>query len=609
MAIRLGLRGKLLAVTLGLLAVLTVGALLTVRHYFGSQLRRQAARELQAGAQVLSAVFERSGVQLRHRATILVGLPSLQDALATRRQQLEPLLMEVKAIRAANLLWATDAHGLVVASTGEYPPVGQPMHEDPFTAAALRGQEVLGFDRFGGELWLLLCVPVTKTGTTERLGAVTLALLIGDSYVARVAELMGCQIGFLWGGHQLWSAGWPPAARVRLAPAAIIGLTGPPRELTLWQQTLLWLARPVTGGSASLVTGPIAVLGLPLDEAVIQQTTRGIGGVAVVTMVIGALFSILGIRSVTRPLKRLVTDSQRIGAGDLAHRSRVQGTDEVGELAASFNQMVGRLQASHDELVALNQTLEARVRQRSRELEDAQAQLVQAEKLASIGQLAAGVAHELNSPLMVIMGNTQLARRMLAREGQLPPLLQAELNELLQMLDQEAHRAKSIISGLLDFARTRPATLTAVDVNAALEESLALVGHAAGLQEIQVVKQYAPQVPEVRGDPGQLKQVFVNVILNAVQAMPQGGTLALMSDASETLVTVAIRDTGVGIPAAVLPKVFDPFMTTKPVGLGTGLGLSISYSIIQRHGGTITIASEEGRGTTVTIHLPRPVEA
>jgi len=605
--IRLGLRAKLVGVTLGLLAILTAGALLTVRHYFGQQLRRQAARELQAGANVLASIFERSGSQLLDRGRLLAELPSLREALSKQPQQLEPLLMEVKAVRAANLLWATDAQGIVLASTGEYPPLGENLAQHPSVAAALRGQESLRFDLFTGEWWLLLCLPVKRSGSPELLGTVTLALLVGEAYLARLAELMGCQVGFLWGEHRLWSDGWPDGVRSHVVSQAIMALTRPSQDFTDSHggRRHLWLARPVTGGIPPIAAGPIALLQIQLDESVIQRTSRAIGWIALLTMGIGALCSAWAIRSITQPIKVLVADSQRIGAGDLAHRSQVLGEDEIAELATSFNHMVGQLQASYNELSLLNQTLEARVEERTRQLEQTQAQLLQAEKLASIGQLAAGVAHELNNPLMVILGNAQMGLRMLARGEQPMETMRGELSELLQALDQEAHRSKTIVSNLLDFSRTKPPAQVASDVQTLLDESLKLVHHQVSLQAIQVVKQYAADLPVITADPGQLKQVFVNVILNAVQAMPQGGTLTLRANASDTHLQIAIADTGVGIPSDQIPKVFDPFFTTKEVGVGTGLGLFVSYGLIQRHQGTIHLTSEVGHGTTVTIQLPR----
>ncbi|MBI3318294.1 MAG: HAMP domain-containing protein [Candidatus Omnitrophica bacterium] len=361
--IRFGLRAKLLLLILGLLLALTAGALLTVRHQFGQQLRRQAERELQAASHVLSSVLERSGAQLLDRGRILAELPSLQNALLKDHKQLEPLLMEVKTIRAANLLWATDTQGKVLASTGEYPPLGEDLSKQPLISAAMSGGETLGFDLFTGEWWLLLSLPVRKP-SGEILGTITLSLLIGEAYLARLSELMGAELGFLWGENRLWSPQWHEGARNSIAAGAFKSLARPPQQILLPQGgRFLWMARLVTGGVPPIAAGPIALLGIPLDESVIQKTSRAIGWIAFLTLAIGAFVSVWTVGSITRPLKTLVADSQEIGSGNLAHRSQVQARDEVGELASSFNQMVERLQTSYNELATLNQTLEERVGQ------------------------------------------------------------------------------------------------------------------------------------------------------------------------------------------------------------------------------------------------------
>ncbi len=603
------LRTKLLAATLCLLVFLTAGALFTVRNFFGQQLRQQAVRETRIGSRVLGSIVERSAAQLLERGKVLTDLPSLQAAFTREKSQLEPLLLEVKAVRAANLLWATDPSGVVLASTGEYPQVGENLSAQPLLASALQGRPSIGFDLFGGSWWLVLSLPVQEQSSGKSsLGTVSLALLIGEAYLARLSELLGTQVGFVWGEHQLWSEGWPEEVRQLLSSQVVKGLTGTVQEVSLPEGKFIWLSRPVTGGDPPVATGPVAVLGIRLDESVIQHSSRIIAWIGLVTMLLGTVLLVGAIRSVTRPLKALVSDAHRIGAGDLTHRTRIRGDDELSELAAAFNQMVERLQASHQELAEMNRTLEERVQQKSRELEQAQAQLLQAEKLASVGQLAAGVAHELNNPLMVILGNTQLALRSL-RQPDGPPAQtrQTEIVELLHDLEKQSHRARTIVLNLLDFVRVKPSRRVKSQIPTLLDESLRLVGHQASLQAIRVEKEFPPGLPEVLADPAQLQQVFVNVILNAVQAMPKGGTLTLRLRADGSHLTTAVQDTGMGIPEDQLAKVFDPFFTTKEVGQGTGLGLFVSYGIIQRHDGVIRISSKVSQGTTVTIQLPLPL--
>ncbi|MBI4227282.1 MAG: hypothetical protein HY600_03290 [Candidatus Omnitrophica bacterium] len=540
MVIRLGFRAKLLGVVLGLLAFMTAGALLTVRHYFGDQLRQHAEREIRAGAHVLASILEQSGTRLIDRGRILAQLPSLQNALTKEPTQLEPLLQGAKTVRAANLLWATDPRGTVLASTGEYPPPGLDLSRDPLVAAAAAGEERLGFSRFAGDLWFHLALPVaSREPAKPPLGTVNLAILLGEAYIARLGELMGTRVGLVIDGQALWSPGWPDEVGRQIVAHLQRGMPTGPQELPGATGRHVWMARAMSGLAVSLYNPPVGIIGSQLDDSVIRQTTRATAWIALLTMVVGALLSAWTIR----PLLR--------------------------------------------------------------RLETAQAQLLQSEKLASIGQLAAGVAHELNNPLMVMMGNAQLALRAIRKSEGVPEGLRAELAEALQIVDQEAHRSKTIVANLLDFSRIKPAAEAPTDLHALLDECLRLVEHQATLQSVQVERAYADGLPSIRVDPAQIKQVFVNVVLNAVQAMPKGGTLRLVTAAQDTTVQIDVSDTGVGIPKEALDKVFDPFFTTKEVGVGTGLGLSVSYGIIQHHGGTIALTSEVGRGTTVTVTLPR----
>ncbi len=242
--------------------------------------------------------------------------------------------------------------------------------------------------------------------------------------------------------------------------------------------------------------------------------------------------------------------------------------------------------------------LERRVEQRTEELRRTQQQLLQAEKLAAIGELAAGVAHEINNPIGVILGFSQVIAKKL--ESGHP------LYRPLVTIEKEALRCRDIVQNLLDFARRSEPVLRPTNVNAVLEATYALVEHKFALQNVEIIKGYDPNLPEIMADESQLQQVFVNIILNAYQAMPNGGELRIISRTVGRQVQVLFSDTGVGIPSESIGRIFDPFFTTKEVGQGTGLGLSVSYGIIEKHGGTIEVESRMGRGTTFTVKLPVP---
>ncbi len=362
---RLGLRTQLLGVTAVLLAMLTLGSLRAVQYYLGQQVREQAERRLRSGAHVLTSIMERTEEQLQGRGRILTELPSLRVALTQSPKDLEPLLQEIKSLRTANLLWATDAGGVVLAGTGEYPPPGQPLTDHPLISRALQGQHALGFDVFLSEWWLLLALPVREAEGSPPIGTVTLALLIGEAYLERLVHLIGTEVGYVWGRQTSWSQGWPASTQSAIAAqAAQVGPVTPQVEALGPQGRYLWLAQPVTSmGLHPTTAQPIALLGLRLDESVIQKTAQAIGWIALAVMAGGILLLVGAIRSITQPLKGLVADSQRVGGGDLAHRAEVRGANEVAELAHSFNQMVERLRDSRDELLRVHQYNESIIRQ------------------------------------------------------------------------------------------------------------------------------------------------------------------------------------------------------------------------------------------------------
>jgi two-component system, NtrC family, sensor kinase len=250
---------------------------------------------------------------------------------------------------------------------------------------------------------------------------------------------------------------------------------------------------------------------------------------------------------------------------------------------------------------ALFDDLERQVKERTAALEKAQESLVRTEKLSSLGRLAASIAHEINNPLAGILTYAKLLIRTL-EEGVPDEAARQTLSSKLRLVEREAQRCTHIVRNLLDFARERPLTVTAVDANAAIGEALMLISNQIRLQDIRL-EQDLQQVPAIQGDFGHIRQALVNIVINACDAMPRGGTLRVRSClTSGGDVEITVGDTGVGIPPENLQKVLDPFFTTKEKG--TGLGLSVVYGIVERHGGTVAIASTVGAGTTVTIRLP-----
>jgi len=233
-----------------------------------------------------------------------------------------------------------------------------------------------------------------------------------------------------------------------------------------------------------------------------------------------------------------------------------------------------------------------------RELQNLQTQLIHSEKLASIGRLAAGVAHEINNPLTGVLTFAHLLLKEMSPDD--------PRRKDVEIIVKEAGRCKLITQSLLDFARQTEPKRVSTHINQLVEEALSLVKNQAAFHNIKIIKDLNPSLPLLMIDPNQIQQVFMNVILNAQEAMPQGGFLSISTDFSEDgkFVEIKFLDTGYGIPKENMGKLFDPFFTTKEAGKGTGLGLAISYGLIKKHGGNIHINSKEGKGTTVIIKLP-----
>ncbi len=264
----------------------------------------------------------------------------------------------------------------------------------------------------------------------------------------------------------------------------------------------------------------------------------------------------------------------------------------IGEQAA----LTVRNAQLYEELQSYAQNLEDMVETRTQELRAAQAQLIQSEKLAALGRLAAGIAHEVNNPLQPILNCLEVA----IEDVENKQLVDAEV---LRVAENEVQRIKGIVSRLLDFAR--PSTADAVEYNlqALIQEVLTLTNKQLERMGVRLRSQL-DNVPMLKGNPAQLKQVFLNLVLNAAEAMPNGGKLTISLDADEAGVTVAVKDTGIGMNQETVARIFEPFYSTKEEG--TGLGLAVSYGIVQGHGGDIRVESQPGQGTCFTIWLPLP---
>ncbi len=328
----------------------------------------------------------------------------------------------------------------------------------------------------------------------------------------------------------------------------------------------------------------------------ITKMKRTISFITVLVVFFGMLITTILVQLIVRPIRRLVHGTRQIAQGNLNYEVQVSSKDEIGELAASFNQMTLFLKRSHEEVEEYRRMLEKMVEERTRKLRETEAELIRSEKFVAIGELITGITHELNNKLTPILGYAQIFKTM---------DLDSKVAKYMDIIEESAVNAKKIVESLLKFARTAPPQKIYVDLNQTMRETLDLVEPHIRKHRIELHLNLDLGLPMTMADPGLVSQAFLNMLNNAWQAMEEkGGILSVQSYQRDHKISFLIRDTGMGIPPENLARIFDPFFSTKEVGKGTGLGLSISYGIIQSHEGVIHVQSRHGEGSTFTIELP-----
>lgn len=369
---------------------------------------------------------------------------------------------------------------------------------------------------------------------------------------------------------------------------------------------------------------------IEMSKKKIRSTSLIVSGVV---FIIGILIGFWLSRNISIPVLALRDAADKVGEGDLTQRVINKSGDEIGELARAFNKMVEDLAKAREELRKANLNLAATneaLHKTVTDLKSAQEQLIQSEKMASLGQLTAGIAHEINNPINFVTANIQPLKDDMAdiikfinnydviitkkglqnefseiekiKQDAKIELTKKEINDLLKGIEDGAMRTSEIVKGLRNFSRLDQNVFRKASINESLESTLTLL-HSSYKNRIEVIKQYG-ELPEIDCFPGQLNQVFMNILSNAIQAIPGEGKIFIKTLQDNNMVKISIRDTGSGMTDEVRKKIFDPFFTTKDVGKGTGLGLSISFGIIQKHNGEIEVFSKPGEGTEFIIKIP-----
>ncbi len=342
----------------------------------------------------------------------------------------------------------------------------------------------------------------------------------------------------------------------------------------------------------------------PLDLALADARRRSLWLTIAVMLMVSAGTIAFVYRIVRRPVMKLVEGTQRIAQGDLDTRIDVTSRDELGVLASAFNGMTQDLHKAREEANQWSQRLEQKVVEKTAELGRIQRQVLLMEKMASLGKLAATVAHELNNPLGGILNYAKLVERVV-RDETLDEAGKREVQRYLGAIQQESRRSGDIVRNLLLFARPSQASFAPVHLSQIIERSLLLIQHRMTMASITCEYRPTEQDDLLTCDPDQIQQVLVALLMNAIEAMEDGGTLSLAVTPSASTIELVVADTGVGIPEDAIGHIFEPFFSTKDKESGVGLGLAVVYGIVQGHHGTIDVTSQPGKGAAFTVRLPR----
>ena len=324
----------------------------------------------------------------------------------------------------------------------------------------------------------------------------------------------------------------------------------------------------------------------------------------VVIALVGIVSASFVDRVVRRPVARLTAGAKRVAGGDLDFRIEIDRNDEIGELADAFNAMTRDLHDARSRLTEWSRDLEQTVVNKTTELARTQRHVAHVEKMASLGRLSATVAHELNNPLAGIVNYARLVERDL-RETDLDPEPRDEMLRCVDLIRREASRSGDIVRNLLLFARPSSGGRGPVNLGDVIERAVMLIRHHVEVHRIELTVENAPGRDRLNCDADQIQQAVVALMINAVEAMPDGGTVVIRVVPGDDELQLEVEDSGIGIPERILPHIFEPFYSTKEGTSGLGLGLSVVYGIVRGHQGTVDVVSRPGEGTRISLTLPR----
>jgi signal transduction histidine kinase len=633
-----GLKGKFfLALAVTLLGVI-ISTFWVLNYYLKRQVFATLQEEVRHAAQLFVELQQRDRWQLLEKSQVLASAPQLKAALdegdrLSLQNQLKQLFYQGARPpvayptaspnepdlngfdhdgrrRVSDLCLVYDRQGRLqttmirAAENGEIvvDPAASFNLPDSLLASVWNGRERFVVWQNRGHTWWGVLVPVWAGGSPlgpSAIGALALGMRLDDSFAVHMQELVGADVVVQFAGEIVAaSMGAPVREQVAAAIFAPTVLSNQPATLATKNENFLSSSLPFFENDLT----PRVFLLRSLDrsiEQLLRPVQRPLFIVGLAAFLTALVLSLIIARNITRPIARLVDAAHAAGAGKLDQPIQIASRDEIGYLARRFEAMRQSIKQQMEKLTELNANLverNAALENALTQLRRAQEELVKSEKLAAAGKLTAQLSHEINNPIHNIRSCLETALK------KTPENLASR--QFVQLAHDEILRIGKLVRQMLDFYRFGQIELQPVDLNAALAEVLASSQRRFEEHRIVLVRNFDRDLPMVRASRDQMKQVFLNLILNAVEAMPGGGKFEMRTRLENGFAHVEISDTGCGIPPENLAKIFDTFFTTKRAVHGVGLGLSVCYNIVHQHGGTIEVQSEVGRGSTFIVKLP-----
>ncbi|HWA26388.1 MAG TPA: ATP-binding protein [Lacunisphaera sp.] len=598
--VRLSFQLKVLLPVLAALVLLPTITFWIVNSYISRQMEEESRQSLNTAESVFQQLLELRSRDLLSRFRGAVNESSYRS-LAPLVAAPESSARETirKFLNDRLEAYGDDCEALLLVAQGSTAPTvarrGSAFSAEDFARAtaglthlALQGDAGHGSLNLGGHSFLVVSVPVSTQENGAPVGALTVATRLGENSVQDLKAITGTDIVLLDNQTVTASTIRQPELRgelMALTGGAATGRRVLPVVLTKLHFFALTGSYPAAGSAPGFNYVLLSSYQQRLDE--LARTRITLLSVSLTGILISGLAVWFLIRRITQPLLVLRDHAEAVGRGDFSRRIDEVSNDECGAVAVAFNDMTENLQASRADLEKAVTTLK-----------NTQAQLMQSEKLSAVGQFVAGVAHELNNPLTSVIGFSEL--------------LQATSNDTKQQeqlghITRNALRCHKIVHSLLGFSRQHEPERKLVNLHEVADAVLEIVSYDMRVNNVSLVREYAPNLPPLLGDSHQLQQVVLNIVSNARQALEtfrRDGCIIIRTGATDTHVSLRILDNGPGISAENLKKIFDPFFTTKPLGKGTGLGLSLSYGIVQEHRGSIRAESQPGVGTEFILEFP-----